>query len=370
MKTLFVLSVASGYGGAERSVEIMMRHMPADIRVRIFAGHPEHVRQLRRPGALPPDARLVRIAAPRSRAGKRLAAMRLAADVRRHRPSAIVLNTNASALIAAAAARFVPDLGRRCHLFVRDFLWTDLDHIFGRLAGARVLTPDAVVAERLGYLKPYYIRPLGPSPVAVVPEMVDLPSGPVSYDGPILHLATVNPWKGHADLMVALRHLEPADAPIRVHSAGVTGDKALRGRLLTLRDRLGIEDMFALDDYVPDPTPLLRACRAVVVASVSHSGGPETFGRTIIEAWAHRKPVVAYAAGAPAGLIAHDVDGLLVPEGDVEALASALRRVWSSPQLCKRLGETGYAKAERHHEAGAITRRLLDRLDMGTSSRP
>jgi glycosyltransferase involved in cell wall biosynthesis len=103
----------------------------------------------------------------------------------------------------------------------------------------------------------------------------------------------------------------------------------------------------------------------VVVPSVSHSGGPETFGRTVIEAWAWRKPVVAYACGAVAGLIEDGVDGLLVPEGDVEALAEALHRLSTAPDLCRRLGEAGHARVLRDYEAGAVTRRLLDALAAG-----
>src|SRR5690606_38244007 len=99
----------------------------------------------------------------------------------------------------------------------------------------------------------------------------------------------------------------------------------------------------------------------------SHSGGPETFGRAIIEAWAHRKPVIAFAAGAPARLIAHEQDGLLVPEADVEALAAALARLWGDPDLCRRLGEAGYRKAAARYEAKAVTHQLVDALGLGAS---
>jgi glycosyltransferase involved in cell wall biosynthesis len=167
--------------------------------------------------------------------------------------------------------------------------------------------------------------------------------------------------------MLAVQKLKARDRRVQVVSHGVVGDGNLRRGLARLIGQLDIGDSFSLGGYLPDPAPRLRDCRAVAVTSVSHSGGPETFCRAIIEAWAHRKPVVAYAVGAPARLISHEEDGLLVPEGDIDALAAAIWRLQSSPDLCRRLGEAGHAKAAEHYEAGLVTRRLLAELGLATA---
>lgn len=366
MKTLFIVSLASGYGGAERSIEVVLRHLPADIQVYVFAEHPEHIAQLSRAGMPALNVRLIRCASTASLAGKRIAALRLSLEYRRRRPHRILLNTQRSALIAAMAAKYLPGLGRRSHLYVRDFLWTDLDYIFQRLSGARVLVPSSVVLERCGYLYPLYLAQDGASAGQVVPDMAEIASGgcgyECSYEGPLLHLATINPWKGHMDLIMATQRLQSQQRKVVIESRGIVGDTALRQRLLRLIDRLGLGDRFILADYTPDPAGLLRSCRAVVVASVSHSGGPETFGRTVIEAWACRKPVVAYAAGAVGRMVRDGVDGLLVAEGDIDALAAALYRLSDSPELCQRLGEAGHARVLACYEAGSVTRRMLDQL--------
>jgi len=370
MKTLFILSIEQGYGGAERSIEIVLRHLPADLRVVIFAQSNAHRERLLQPGTLPANARLIHVRTSQNTAGRRIAALQLLLAFLRHRPDAILLNTHRSALIAAMAARFVRPLARRCHLYVRDYLWQDLDFIFTRLPGAPILLPSSVVMQRQGYLSPMHAAPFGPSPWSVVPDMVEIPDEAVSYEGPILHLATLNPWKGHTDLALALHHLHERRQPLALLSCGPQDDPALQQRLRQLIERLGIGASYRLGDYVADPSALLRSCRAVVVASVSHSGGPETFGRTVIEAWSRRKPVIAYATGAPAKLIEHEVDGLLVPEGDTQALAEALLRLASSPELCRRLGEAGHAKVVERYEAGAVTRQLLERLNLSDAGRP
>ncbi|MDP4916919.1 MAG: glycosyltransferase family 4 protein, partial [Haliea sp.] len=112
----------------------------------------------------------------------------------------------------------------------------------------------------------------------------------------------------------------------------------------------------------PDPTSLLKACVGLVVTSRSHSGGPETFGRTVIEAWAQGKPVIAYNCGAVGELIDHGVDGVLIDEGDTTALADAMRTLIESPQTCQRLGQAGLEKVKRLYEAGAVTNLLIDRV--------
>lgn len=365
MRQLIVLSMAAGYGGAERSMELILRHAPADVVLKVYAESPFHLQRLSRAGALPRGAKLVRVADTGSKWGRRQAAMRLALDCLRHPEAVLLINTHASALVASMAARLVPELGRRSHLYVRDFLWSDLDFIFSRLAGARVLVPSSAVLERRPYLAPFHVQPIGPAVCSVIPDMVGIPSEPVRYDGPLLHLATVNHYKGHVDLMLALHELKSQGRGLSARSHGVVGSASLNAHLHRFIDTLGIGDCYSLSAYVEDPQALLRDCSAVVVPSVSHSGGPETFGRAVIEAWAHRKPVVAYACGAVAGLVEDGVDALLVPEGNVAALAGAMRRLTDSPELGRRLGEAGYAKVCRHYEVTAVTRRLMDELLAG-----
>ena len=47
MSRLSIVSVATGYGGAERSIEIIARHLPPQLETTIYASHPEHLTRLR-----------------------------------------------------------------------------------------------------------------------------------------------------------------------------------------------------------------------------------------------------------------------------------------------------------------------------------
>ncbi|MBI3821438.1 MAG: glycosyltransferase family 4 protein [Planctomycetes bacterium] len=70
----------------------------------------------------------------------------------------------------------------------------------------------------------------------------------------------------------------------------------------------------------------------------------DSFGLVLLEAWANGIPNIAYRAGGPADIVRHDVDGLLVKCGDIDALAHALQRLHDDVDLRVRLGIDGKAR--------------------------
>lgn len=71
----------------------------------------------------------------------------------------------------------------------------------------------------------------------------------------------------------------------------------------------------------------------------------ESFGVVLIEAMAAGTPVVASALDGYRNVATDDVDALLVPPGDVDALAAALTRVIGDPELGERLVHAGQRRA-------------------------
>jgi glycosyltransferase involved in cell wall biosynthesis len=70
----------------------------------------------------------------------------------------------------------------------------------------------------------------------------------------------------------------------------------------------------------------------------------DSFGLVLLEAWANGVPNVAYRAGGIADVIRHDIDGLLVKCGDVNALADAIQRLREDVDSRVRLGVDGRAR--------------------------
>lgn len=130
-------------------------------------------------------------------------------------------------------------------------------------------------------------------------------------------VANLNPNKG-VDVM--LRAFAQA---FRGHSTivRIAGDGSERKKLEALANELGIHNQVEFMGRISRPVvrDLLHGSHALISSSYV-----ETFGLTLIEAFACGRPVVATRSGGADGLI-NDQNGLLVPTGDVNVLANALR---------------------------------------------
>lgn len=73
----------------------------------------------------------------------------------------------------------------------------------------------------------------------------------------------------------------------------------------------------------------------------------EQFGRVIVEAMASKVPVIGSTCGAIPEVIGDA--GVIVPEGNVEALAAALRRLLSDPVLRGQLATAGRRRVEQEY---------------------
>ncbi|WP_345775096.1 glycosyltransferase [Dietzia cinnamea] len=101
---------------------------------------------------------------------------------------------------------------------------------------------------------------------------------------------------------------------------------------------------------------VVRAARVVVTPYLraSQSG-------VVHLAFSHARPVVSTDVGDLAEAVHDGESGLLVPPGDVAALARALERLLVDPALAERLGARGHADLAR---TGAEAARLVsDALD-------
>jgi len=367
MIRILILSTATGYGGAERSLELLAPELAKHTDLLVLTGNARHRRNLRdaarRAGVRFP---LWHLPLDENRRGSRPAVLGFHAAKLLFRPDVILTNTELSAMIASRSAQLPPRIPVPSWLYVRDFLWMDLPGVFTRLPAAEVLVPGPAVLERPGYLSSW-IAPATSRRVHLVPDMVALPdptppaTAPDPRSGCVLHLATVNEWKGHTHLIGAAALLRAAGRHLHIRSRGVTGSRELRADLERRITSAGIAGPhgFELLEHAEDPSGELRHCSCVVVTSVSRHGGPETFGRTIIEAWSHGRPVVAFASGSMPHLISHNEDGLLVPEGDEHALADALWRLHTDPALAARLGARGLEKVRRHYTVKKVADQLL-----------
>jgi glycosyltransferase involved in cell wall biosynthesis len=143
---------------------------------------------------------------------------------------------------------------------------------------------------------------------------------------------------------VARRHPE---WKLRIYGAG-----PLRGTL----QRLILEQRLYNNVFLMGPT--LHLGEALSEASLyALSSRFEGFGMVIVEAMSKGLPVVSFdCPRGPGEIINHGRDGLLVANGDVEALSGALLELVEDPDRRRRLGEGALATAQRY-AIGAIGER-------------
>lgn len=127
--------------------------------------------------------------------------------------------------------------------------------------------------------------------------------------------------------------------------------------------RCGLGEAADIVRYTPDLDREL-ADAAIFVLSSRQEGFP----MVLLEAMAAGLAVVSFdCPNGPADLITHGVDGLLVPEGDVDALGSALLELVNDPKRRARLGAAARRTAESYGQP-AITQRWVELLEAVTSA--
>jgi glycosyltransferase involved in cell wall biosynthesis len=179
--------------------------------------------------------------------------------------------------------------------------------------------------------------------IRLVPEGIDLPRWqsviarePRASDGAtILCVARQYPRKHVADL---LRALPLVRARARNARAIIAGDGPEHAALLALAAELRLGDAVTFTGALPDAEleRLYRRADVFCLPSVQ-----EGFGIVFLEAMACGLPVVATDSAAIPEVVPHGRAGLLVPPGDVAALAGALAELLASDERRAAYGAFG-----------------------------
>jgi len=220
------------------------------------------------------------------------------------------------------------------------------------------------------------LRELVDVPIEVIPYTTSLPEVapvPVSATqdgtGPVLFVGRLVERKGVAHLIEAIARLGPAAGAPRLE---IVGEGPERPGLEALAQRLGVANRVVFRGKIPADelqASYARAAVCVLPSVLDARGDTEGLGVVLLEAMNHGTPVIASRVGGIPDIVEDGVSGLLVPPGDADALAAAIRRVRDDPALARRLGEAGRRRLREQFSWPAIVQRWLD-VYTGLVTRP
>lgn len=82
-------------------------------------------------------------------------------------------------------------------------------------------------------------------------------------------------------------------------------------------------------------------------------------GYSILEAMGHGRPVVAFNTGTACEIIEDRTTGLLIPKGDIGALAAAIETLIGNPSLARQMGQNALKSVRERFDARVLARQTI-----------
>ena len=206
---------------------------------------------------------------------------------------------------------------------------------------------DLVIANSQTVASAFSTKQDAQAPIGIVPNTIDmqplltLPSNP-SMDKASFCVGMLSsnlPKKGLDDIEKVAEALATLAPQVQLRLYGPQSPAL--DRLLTRQAGKASSGRLVYAGYVESPAQALAEVDAVV--NLSHF--QESFGRTVLEAMAAGRPVIAYEWGALPELVVEGETGYLVPFAEPCKVAERIAHFSQSPELCRTMGLAGRQRA-------------------------
>jgi glycosyltransferase involved in cell wall biosynthesis len=216
----------------------------------------------------------------------------------------------------------------------------------------RVIAVSDDIAKRLRAPDVAVIPPAGPPPVPqrpVVEVRRALGVGPDELL--VVSVARLHPQKDLPTLLEAVALLGRR-VPVRLALVGEGPEEvALRAKVAAL----GLERTVVFTGPRPNAADELAAADVVAISSRWESGP-----LVLVEAMLLGRPVVTTPVGLATDLVVDGETAMLVPVGDAEAMAAALRTLSHDRARTEAIGAAGRARATTRYGSEALVSRVAD----------
>lgn len=170
----------------------------------------------------------------------------------------------------------------------------------------------------------------------------------------ILAVGRLSYEKGIADLLRAAAVLSNTKGVPNFRLV-LVGDGPEREALARLASRLGIEGRLTMAGFQRDTKPYYSL--ATLMAVSSHTEGSPN---VVLEAMAAGLPIAATAVGGIPEILEEGLTGLMVPPRNPDAMADAILRILTDPEMRLRLGAAARLRAESNFTPEVYKRSLVE----------
>lgn len=215
----------------------------------------------------------------------------------------------------------------------------------------RAIVPSRYLARQLADLRPGLPLDVVPNPVTVACN-----GTAASAERRLLAVGTFAAIKGQSLLIEMLPRLLAARPDLRLELVGRPNPE-----LQALLDRaaaLGVRGAIDAPAFLGGAALAAAFARARVVAVPGHV--PEGFGRVVVEAALHGRPVVAFRSGATPETVVDGETGRLVEPGDESGFERATAELLDDPARATALGRAAHRRATGRYTPATAAARLLE----------
>lgn len=139
----------------------------------------------------------------------------------------------------------------------------------------------------------------------------------------VLAVGRITSWKGYTELITAVATARPSLPPFKLVIVGGVqqGQEGYAASLRALVSQLQLEKQVVFTGSQERMPEIYHTADVVVSCSTSK---PETFGRTMVEALAMERPVIATRHGGALDIMREGITGWLLEPGDSDRLTALL----------------------------------------------
>lgn len=189
-------------------------------------------------------------------------------------------------------------------------------------------------------------------------NLLNTPSPEEKYSFVFAHVGQFVPWKNHIAFLKAASDVArdlPATRFLLVGDDIFGRDSNYKSRLLSYAKNSTIAERVSFLGWRENMDEVWPRISCLV-----HTADREPFGRVIIEAMAHKIPVIAVGACGPSEIIQNGKTGILVQVDDIKGVSDAMLRVAQDTQFANTLANAGYEHVISNFTADKTAARIQE----------